>query len=129
MSGVQIEIPPRPEYVGVIRLALASLARQAGFDEERVDELRIAVSEACTSAVMATDEANLDTPVSVLWDEEEDRVTVQITGDLDTPTKSNNETPATLQLSSRLVMAEALLRTLADHYESGPDRVTLTFSR
>ena len=129
MSGVQIEIPPRPEYVGVIRLALASLARQAGFDEERVDELRIAVSEACTSAVMATDEANLDTPVSVLWDEEEDRVTVQITGDLDSPNKSSNETPATLQLSSRLVMAEALLRTLADHYESESDRVTLTFSR
>lgn len=129
MPGVQIEIPPRPEYVGVIRLALASLARQAGFDEERVDELRIAVSEACTSAVMATDEANLTTPVMVSWAEEEDRVTVQISGDLDTPTKSNNETPATLQLSSRLVMAEALLRTLADHYESGTDRVTLTFSR
>ena len=129
MSGVQIEIPPRPEYVGVIRLALASLARQAGFDEERVDELRIAVSEACTSAVMATGEAKLDTPVCVQWEEEEDRVTVQISGDLDSPTKSNNETPATLQLSSRLVMAEALLRTLADHYESSADRVTLTFSR
>ena len=127
-SGIQIEIPPRPEYVGVVRLALASLARKAGFDEERVDELRIAVSEACTSAVMAATEAEITTPVSVSWSEEGDRVIVEVSGDLDAQGSSSGETPATLQLSSRLVMAEALLRTLADDYEASSDKVSLTFS-
>jgi serine/threonine-protein kinase RsbW len=127
-SGIQIEIPPRPEYVGVVRLALASLARKAGFDEERVDELRIAVSEACTSAVMAATEADITKPVCVSWSEEDDRVVVEVSGDLDAPGASSGETPVTLQLSSRLVMAEALLRTLADDYEAGSDKVSLTFS-
>ena len=128
MPGVQIEIPPRPEYVAVVRLALASLARKAGFDEERVDELRIAVSEACTSAVMAAAEAKSDQMIRVGWEEQDDRVMIEIHGDLDAPAGPGNDTPVTLQLSSRVVMAEALLRTLADHYESGRDRVTLTFS-
>ena len=128
MPGVQIEIPPRPEYVAVVRLALASLARQAGFDEERVDELRIAVSEACTSAVMAAAEANSEKVIRVGWEEQDDGVTVEIHGDLDPPAGSSNDTPVTLQLSSRVVMAEALLRTLADHYEASQEKVTLTFS-
>jgi hypothetical protein len=51
-----------------------------------------------------------------------------VSGDLDAPGDSSGETPVTLQLSSRLVMAEALLRTLADDYEAGSDKVSLTFS-
>lgn len=129
MPGVQIEIPPRPEYVGVVRLALASLARGTGFDEERVDELRIAVSEACTNAVMTAVEAGSDSAICVGWEEQDDRVTIEIHGELDAPASAAGDTPVTLQLSSRAVMAEALLRTLADHYESGADRLTLTFSR
>ena len=129
MSGVQIEIPPRPEYVGVVRLALASLARKVGFDEERVDELRIAVSEACTSAVMAAAEAGSEKVIRVCWEERDDRVMIEIHGELEAPAGPAGDTPITLQLSSRIVMAEALLRTLADHYESNPDRLTLTFSR
>ena len=60
MALVQLEIPPRSPYVGVVRLALSSLARAAGLDEEKVDDIKIAVSEACANAVLNNEEANSD---------------------------------------------------------------------
>jgi serine/threonine-protein kinase RsbW len=49
---VELEIPARPEFVGVARMAVGALAGiRPGLAYERIDDLRIVVSEACTSAI------------------------------------------------------------------------------
>lgn len=55
LSGVvALEIPARPEFVGIVRMAVAALAGlRTGFSYERIDDLRIVVSEACTTAIEA----------------------------------------------------------------------------
>ena len=78
MPTVELEIPARSAYVGVVRLAVASLARAAGFDEEAVDDLRIAVSEACANSVIAHESASTDDPVTVTWRDFGDRVEVDV---------------------------------------------------
>jgi len=51
---VRLEIPAQPAFVGVARSVLASVAATvAGLDEDRLEDLRLAVSEACTTAVEA----------------------------------------------------------------------------
>lgn len=51
---IELEIPARPEFVGIARMAVAALAGvRPGLEYERVDDLRIVVSEACTSAIEA----------------------------------------------------------------------------
>lgn len=51
---VELEIPARPEFVSVVRMALGALAGvRPGLTYERADDLRIVVSEACSSAVEA----------------------------------------------------------------------------
>jgi anti-sigma regulatory factor (Ser/Thr protein kinase) len=52
VATVEIEVPSRSAYVGVVRLALSALGRSAGLDEDVVDDLKIAVSEACANAVL-----------------------------------------------------------------------------
>ncbi|MGH8998938.1 MAG: ATP-binding protein [Acidimicrobiia bacterium] len=53
--GVALDIPARPEFVGLARMSVAALAGLGGgFSYERVEDLRIVVSEACTSAIEAT---------------------------------------------------------------------------
>jgi serine/threonine-protein kinase RsbW len=47
-----ITIPAKPEYVGVARLVIAAFAGFLGFDNETVEDIKIAVSEACTSAIL-----------------------------------------------------------------------------
>jgi anti-sigma regulatory factor (Ser/Thr protein kinase) len=119
MPIVELDIPPRSAYVRVVRLALASLARQAGLDEEKVDDLKIAISEACANAVIANEEAGADDPVTILWRDEDDRLTIEISdrgaGDRLAASPFDSQ-----DLSSRLSMSVALLQSLVDGCEFLP---------
>jgi anti-sigma regulatory factor (Ser/Thr protein kinase) len=57
---VELEIPARPEFVGIARMAVGALAGiRPGLAYERIDDLRIVVSEACTSAIEGLGEAGV----------------------------------------------------------------------
>jgi serine/threonine-protein kinase RsbW len=119
MSIVELDIPPRTAYVRVVRLALSSLARQAGLDEEKVDDLKIAISEACANAVIANEEAGSDEPVSISWKDEDDCLTIEVSdrGASDHLAASPFDSQ---DLSSRLSMSVALLQSLVDGCEFLP---------
>jgi len=58
---VQLEIPARPEYLALVRvLVSASAAAIPLFPDDRLDDLRLAVSEACTNAIEAQVRARRD---------------------------------------------------------------------
>ncbi len=48
---VDLLIPCRPEYVGVARLAVLGIASRMPFSYDEVEDVRLAVGEACTHAV------------------------------------------------------------------------------
>ena len=48
---VEIEIPPRPEYVGVVRHLMGAVARLGQHSPEFVENAKLAGSEACANAV------------------------------------------------------------------------------
>lgn len=48
---IEMKIPAKPEYVGVIRLTLSGIASRMGFDYDALEDLKIATSEAITNAV------------------------------------------------------------------------------
>ncbi len=131
MSQVEIEIPPRSPYVGVVRLVVSSLARAAGLDEEAVDDLRIAVSEACANSVLAQEATGVDDPVLVTWDHDDERVVIDVRDHRAAPDPSIGSEFDSQGFSSREVMSTALLESLVDRFESeashdGGSRVRLT---
>src|SRR2546429_56093 len=63
--AVQLEIPAGAEYVALARLVVSAMAAgETQLSDDRVDDLKIAVSEACTNAIEAHDA--LDTTERVL---------------------------------------------------------------
>ncbi len=116
MALVQLQIPPRSPYVGVVRLALSSLARAAGLDEEKIDDIKIAVSEACANAVLSNEEAHSDDPVVISWDETDDAVRIEVAGRGATPSSDDLDDVDTQGFSTRAVMSIALLKSLVDEY-------------
>lgn len=48
---VQLTIPAKPDYVGLVRLAVSGIANRMGFSYDDIEDLKLAVSEACTNAV------------------------------------------------------------------------------
>jgi serine/threonine-protein kinase RsbW len=51
MSDVELRLPADAQYVGMARLIVTAAARQAGMSDGRLEDLRIAVSEATAQAI------------------------------------------------------------------------------
>lgn len=48
---VTLTIPCAPEYVGTARLTILGVAGRMGFSYDQVEDIRLAVGEACTNAI------------------------------------------------------------------------------
>lgn len=80
---VELEIPALPEFVGIARMAVAALAGvRPGLEYDRVDDLRIVVSEACTCAIEGFATAGAEPPgrVRLRCEDGPDRLEVSIAG-------------------------------------------------
>src|ERR1700722_20700733 len=51
MATVELSFTPLPAHVRTARLVAAAVARRSGVDESLLDEVRLAVGEACSRAV------------------------------------------------------------------------------
>jgi len=79
MAVVELLIAPLPAHVRTARMVGVAAARRAGLDDELVDELRLAVGEACSRAVGLHVRHQLDTPVQVTVDDDPTGLTVTVT--------------------------------------------------
>ncbi|MFB4168136.1 anti-sigma B factor RsbW [Virgibacillus sp. JSM 102003] len=48
---IEMKVPAKAEYVGVVRLSMSGIASRMGFNYEDIEDLKVAVSEAITNAV------------------------------------------------------------------------------
>ncbi|SFJ73466.1 anti-sigma B factor RsbW [Thermoflavimicrobium dichotomicum] len=51
LDSVNLTIPAKPDYVGIARLTVSGIANRMGFSYDDIEDLKLAVSEACTNAV------------------------------------------------------------------------------
>lgn len=81
MAGVvDLEIPARRDHLALVRLVVTAVAGVDGrLSDRRIDDLRLAVSEACANAVDALAAAGIDSPVLLRIDLSGDDVAVTVT--------------------------------------------------
>jgi serine/threonine-protein kinase RsbW len=79
MGEIVLEIPARPAYVALARQVVAAAASlEAAFRDERIDDLRIAVSEATTNAIEAHADLSSEERVIIRANLASDRIEVQV---------------------------------------------------
>jgi anti-sigma regulatory factor (Ser/Thr protein kinase) len=71
MATVRLSFSPAPVHVRTARLVGVAVARRAGVAEELLDEVRLAIGEACTRAVALHRQYGLPDPVLVVMTDEE----------------------------------------------------------
>ena len=118
-DSIEIEIPARPDYVSFVRLVVAAAAETAsGLDPSRIDDLRVAVSEATTNAIQAHTRSGCTRPVRVSCRSSDGQVSVVVRDegpgfDADAlPDMPPPESEARLRRESG--MGISIMRTLAD---------------
>ncbi|MFD8594663.1 ATP-binding protein [Kitasatospora sp. NPDC059646] len=78
MATVELRFSALPEHVRTARLVAAAVARRAGVDESVLDELRLAVGEACSRAVALHQRNGVDGAVRVALTEQEKRFLIEV---------------------------------------------------
>ena len=134
MAVVELEIPARSAYLSLVRLvvdaAIGSLA--PGLSPARLDDLKIAVTEACSNAIEAHQTAWSDAPIVVRCELDDRTVTVEVAdrggGGFD-PYRLAALPAATdpLRLRYESGLGIPLMKTLTDEivFVPGPDGTTV----
>jgi serine/threonine-protein kinase RsbW len=120
---VELRVPGRAEHLGLVRVVVTSLAESvAGFGPGRLDDLRLAVSEACANAVEAYGrQGRPGSPILLRLRAEPDTIEVEIHDDAggfdpdDLVPHPPVEAPERLHHERGLGVP--LMRTLADELE------------
>ncbi|MEU1364522.1 ATP-binding protein [Streptomyces sp. NPDC005803] len=78
MATVELRFSAQPEHVRTARLVAAAVARRAGVDEAVLDEVRLAVGEACSRAVGLHRSHGITAPVTVVLIEDEKSFAIEV---------------------------------------------------
>jgi len=134
-SPVELEIPARPEYIALVRLVVSSLASgRRVLADERIDDLKLAVSEACTNAIEAHGALDTEERVRVRCQDGDDRFEVSIDdrGEGFDPASLPEHPPVTdpERLNFERGLGIPLIRTLVDEvrFDSGDGGTSVTMT-
>jgi anti-sigma regulatory factor (Ser/Thr protein kinase) len=78
VATVELRFSALPEHVRTARLVASAVARRAGIDEAMLDEVRLAVGEACSRAVGLHQSRDVTAPVRVALIEEEKKFSIEV---------------------------------------------------
>ena len=76
--SVRLAVAPEPRLLGTVRLVVATAARRVGLDEEQIEDLKVAVSEACALSIHSMRDAGMVQPVEVDLYEDEGRFAIEV---------------------------------------------------
>ncbi|MFB7177690.1 ATP-binding protein [Streptomyces sp. NPDC056257] len=85
MATVELRFSAQPEHVRTARLVAAAVARRAGVEEAVLDEVRLAVGEACSRAVGLHRSYGLTAPVRVVLTEEDKTFSIEVGDEVPAP--------------------------------------------
>ena len=93
MATVEVTFTPLPAHVRTARLVATAVARRSGVDEALLDEVRLAVGEACSRAVEAHRRHCPAEPVRIEMTDADERFVVTVSDHAPTPLASPRRRP------------------------------------
>jgi serine/threonine-protein kinase RsbW len=125
---VHLKVPGQPQYVGVVRLAVAGLANQLDFPFDEAEDLKLAVTEAC-SFVLRSARYKIDLRVDFQFSREQLEIHVQ--SSVAEPLRPNegSELGADADLDVGMSLVEALMDNLEMETDEGTGAVSVTMTR
>jgi anti-sigma regulatory factor (Ser/Thr protein kinase) len=147
MATIEVTFSALPAHVRTARLIATAVARRSGVADSLLDEIRLAVGEACSRAVGLQRQSSPETPVRMTMQDEQDRFIVTVADAAprqDPPTMLDALDPAALaapQAGSNaddlpdplppgigLAVVSGLVRDLDVHSGTDGTRVTMSWT-
>jgi serine/threonine-protein kinase RsbW len=122
IPDVDLSVPARPEYVGVVRHLMGAVARLGGHSPEFVENAKLAGSEACTNAVTMSGRAGSEGPIEVRAQLDDDRLEIWVAdgGSYEEATSPEVVEPDSIDVPFDRGLSLPLLEGLVDKLEVTP---------
>ncbi|KGP71878.1 anti-sigma B factor RsbW [Pontibacillus yanchengensis] len=75
---VEVKVPAKPEYVGVVRLSISGIANRMGFSYDDIEDLKVSISEAITNGVKHAYNETGEGEITIGFGVYEDRLEVMV---------------------------------------------------
>lgn len=115
LAEVELNIPSRPEYVGVARLAILGVASRMRFSYDEVEDIRLAVGEACTRSIDRLNGGAEGQPINLRCLIDANRLTIEVRSVI-------SKTPPIAaepdNLDAEKGLSDVLIRILMDEVET-----------
>ena len=102
MATVRLEFSPEPAHVRTVRLIGVAVARRAGVADDQLDEVRLAIGEACARAVARHQRLGIRDSVQVAFSDG-DRYLVKVIDKAPEPEQLDGEEQLTVDVSVTLL--------------------------
>jgi len=121
---VELKIPGRAEWVAVARLAGAAVASRLRFSVDEIEDIKLAIAEACTNSIQAAGGVDAGT-IEIVCDAAEDELRVSVRDSSTGPHLEPTE-PGGLVEGRTEALGVFLIRALMDtvDYTTDPRRGT-----
>lgn len=93
MATVEVTFTPLSAHVRTARLVATAVARRSGVPDALLDEVRLAVGEACSRAVEAHQAACPAEPIRVVLTDQAGRFEVEVVNNTRSPAQAQAESP------------------------------------
>lgn len=75
---IEMTVPAKPEFIGVVRLTSSGIAQRLGFSYDEIEDIKVAISEACTNAVHHAYQQESEGKMAVAFGVYDDRLEMMV---------------------------------------------------
>ncbi len=78
MKEIRLQIPAHADHIDVVRLCLYGIASKSGFSYEQIEDMKVAVSEACNNAVLHGSPLDEDNIIDICFQHDDNNLIIKV---------------------------------------------------
>lgn len=78
MKDIRVQIPAHADYIDIVRVCLYSIASKLDFSYEDIEDMKVAVSEACNNAVLHGAQASQNNSIDISFQPNDTHLIIKV---------------------------------------------------
>ncbi|WP_169090366.1 anti-sigma B factor RsbW [Paenibacillus sp. PL91] len=78
MNAIRLQIPAHADYIDMVRICLFGIASKMSYAYEEIEDMKVAVSEACNNAVIHGDQWTDEGIIDVTFEHDDTVLTIKV---------------------------------------------------
>jgi serine/threonine-protein kinase RsbW len=78
MNAIRLQIPAHADFIDTVRICLFGIASKMNYSYEEIEDMKVAVSEACNNAVIHSKQDENVEVIDIIFESCEDALTIKV---------------------------------------------------